>query len=447
VIDRDQQIAARLRRGVATAVELQRGVAASQPSISRALGRLGDGVVRIGRSRGTRYALRRSLPGAGDRWPVYRIDAAGRPSPAGHLHAICPDGFWFDASSAGPAEATEHGLPWFLQDLRPQGFIGRTLPQRFPDLGLPERSADWNDDQVLAYLVRRGDDTVGNLIVGEESLARHLQSCLAPPMPIAPHARAEAFAELARLAAAGAPPGSSAGGEQPKFGAVVTRDGEPCHVLVKFAPEGSDPVARRWSDLLICEQLALAAWSGHAGVATGVELVMCGQRAFLESRRFDRIGVRGRRGVVSLAALDDAFLGRRRSWSDSAQALATLGHVGAGDVETIRRAAAFGRVIANTDMHFGNLSFFHEPGGAFALAPLYDMLPMRYAPTAADPYPDTPMPAPTPAADDLPHWPATLRLGCAFWQSVAAHPAITPAFATLAERNAAVIERQFALFA
>jgi hypothetical protein len=390
--------------------------------------------------------LRRTLPGAGERWPVFVIDASGRPSLAGRLHAIYPAGFWFDAGMTGSAVLTEHGLPWFLQDLRPQGFIGRTIPHRHPELGLPERIADWNDDHVLAYLARRGDDTVGNLIVGEESLARHLQHCLAPPPPIAPHDRPEAFAALARLATDGAPPGSSAGGEHPKFSAIVSKDGAPCHVLVKFAPEGSDPVARRWSDLLVCEQLALATWSGGQGVASAVELVMRDQRAFLESRRFDRIGAQGRRGVVSLAALDDAFLGRRRSWSDSAGALGALGDLGLDDVETVRRAAAFGRVIANTDMHFGNLSFFGEPGGAFALAPLYDMLPMRYAPTAIDPLPDAPMPAPSPAADDLPHWPATLRLGCAFWQSVAVHPAITAGFAAIAERNAEVVERQLALF-
>lgn len=36
----------------------------------------------------------------------------------------------------------------------------------------------------------------------------------------------------------------------------------------------------------------------------------------------------------------------------------------------------FGRLIANTDMHDGNLAF--KPG--LKLAPVYDMLPMGYAP-------------------------------------------------------------------
>lgn len=43
---------------------------------------------------------------------------------------------------------------------------------------------------------------------------------------------------------------------------------------------------------------------------------------------------------------------------------------------------AFGRLIANSDMHAGNLSFYlSEP--PFALTPVYDMLPMAYAPNSA----------------------------------------------------------------
>ncbi len=42
-------------------------------------------------------------------------------------------------------------------------------------------------------------------------------------------------------------------------------------------------------------------------------------------------------------------------------------------------------MIANTDMHFGNLSLFVDSvadleKGQFTLAPCYDMLPMRYRP-------------------------------------------------------------------
>ena len=44
----------------------------------------------------------------------------------------------------------------------------------------------------------------------------------------------------------------------------------------------------------------------------------------------------------------------------------------------------FGHLIGNTDMHFGNLSLWVEPADVAAgrgrLAPVYDMLPMRWRP-------------------------------------------------------------------
>ncbi|MEX0633795.1 HipA domain-containing protein [Serratia ureilytica] len=44
---------------------------------------------------------------------------------------------------------------------------------------------------------------------------------------------------------------------------------------------------------------------------------------------------------------------------------------------------AFGRVIANSDMHQGNLSFLWITQRPVMLAPLYDMLPMAFARQAA----------------------------------------------------------------
>jgi hypothetical protein len=50
----------------------------------------------------------------------------------------------------------------------------------------------------------------------------------------------------------------------------------------------------------------------------------------------------------------------------------------------VRALGEFGRLIGNNDMHFGNLSLFVERAdiarGRFTLAPLYDMLPMRWRP-------------------------------------------------------------------
>ncbi|MGK7521002.1 HipA domain-containing protein, partial [Salmonella enterica] len=50
--------------------------------------------------------------------------------------------------------------------------------------------------------------------------------------------------------------------------------------------------------------------------------------------------------------------------------------------QQIEKIWAFGRLIANSDMHAGNLSFYYSDA-PMALAPVYDMLPMAYAPAAS----------------------------------------------------------------
>ena len=46
----------------------------------------------------------------------------------------------------------------------------------------------------------------------------------------------------------------------------------------------------------------------------------------------------------------------------------------------MRLIHTFGSLIANTDRHFGNLALFDRYDGHFSLAPVYDMLPMLFAP-------------------------------------------------------------------
>jgi hypothetical protein len=50
------------------------------------------------------------------------------------------------------------------------------------------------------------------------------------------------------------------------------------------------------------------------------------------------------------------------------------------DLEEIRLPDRFGALIANTERHFGNITFFYDFDGPFALAPVYDMVPMLFAP-------------------------------------------------------------------
>jgi hypothetical protein len=428
-----------LGRGVATSLELQRELGISQPTLSRAFSELGDRIVRIGKGRSSRYGVRRDLPQIGSSWPIFSIGEDGRASVLGRLHALARDQYWFNA------EADEHsyvsdGLPYFLQDLWPQGFIGRTVPRRFPELALPERITDWNDAHVLTYLCQRGEDCVGNLMVGDESLQRFLRQFHPERSLLSTAQRSREYPKLAAAAIAGTAPGSSAGGEHPKFTTSLRSGKRIRHALVKFSPIGGDAVSQRWADLLVSEHLAAKILRQAELTSPSTELFSIDGRMFLEAERFDRTGTRGRVGVISLAAVSDHYIGRRENWIDAATTLGRLGRISANDVDMIRRLATFGGLIGNADMHFGNLSFYFDLNRPLSLAPIYDMLPMLYAPVTGDQLPERAFDPPLPSAETLHVWPQMANLAMQYWRSVASHELVSAEFSEQAQRNVATIE-------
>ena len=181
------------------------------------------------------------------------------------------------------------GLPPFAWDMSPQGYIGRNFSRRYPELDLPPRVSDWNDDQRRFALARRGEDCVGNLIIGDESFNRFLAS-------VPPRVGRDEYPEYARRSLEEMA-GSSAGGEQPKF--AVYSEGR--HVLVKVASGEAGHATQRWKDLLVCERIALELLRA-AGVPAAVAHLFNIQGArFLEVERFDRVGERGtQRAVIPL---------------------------------------------------------------------------------------------------------------------------------------------------
>jgi hypothetical protein len=216
--------------------------------------------------------------------------------------------------------------------------------------------------------------------------------------PTAPMARVPVLSDARRIGAAldalaqdvarSLPAGSSAGGEQPKF-PVLLDSGE--HVLLKFTPPRATPFGERWHDLLHAEALAadVLAWHG-VPVAAG-RIVESAQRTFLLSPRIDRIGAVGRRHAVDIGAVHDAFVpGAYSHWAATCEALVRQGRLEAGADDQARALLEFGRLIGNSDMHAGNLSLFIDleglasrgvsATGRFRLAPVYDMLPMRWRP-------------------------------------------------------------------
>ena len=227
----------------------------------------------------------------------------------------------------------------------------------------------------------------GNLLIGAISRDKFIN--MPEPQPITSANKATAYASLAISAAEGNSPGSSAGGEQPKFTAYTESVGAARHVIVKFSEQQVGPNSARWRDLLLAEHMALETLR-QANIAAAQSFIYDhqGQR-FLEVERFDRVGPLGRQAVMSLAALDAEFVGlATQPWPVISKSLAKQGVITPDAAEVTEILWAFGALIGNSDMHHGNLSFVSEHGRPYALAPAYDMTPMSFSPTSSGRLPD-----------------------------------------------------------
>jgi hypothetical protein len=332
------------------------------------------------------------------RFPLFGVTEDGTARSAGELITlVARQTVWM------PAGTMSSGLPIALADARPSGFLGRHFAAIHADLRLPARLADWSDHHTLIAMSRRGEDLTGNLIVGDESFARWqaLESVVKTRHD---------YAELAEATIAGHPPGSSAGGERPKFGVLV--DGR--HMLVKFAARGGagDVVARRWCDLLVLEALALNVVSSRGISAAHTNVVETPSHCFLESERFDRVGVRGRIAVVSLAAVHDD---PADSWARAVVRLREAGRLADEDARGVRWLDAFGALIGNTDRHQYNVVFFAE-GSRLRLAPAFDQVSMLYAPSADGQVPSRIFALPHATGDTLDVWDDARMAAREFWQ-------------------------------
>lgn len=375
-----------LAQGPLKVKQLVEKLGLSQPTVSRALAALGDKVVRFGAGPSIQYALRDTARGLGD-VPIYRVSADGSVGQLGTLIPVRPDGFVMVQSADGKTLHSE-SIPWWLYDMRPQGYLGRTYAARHAAvLGLPSQLNDWSDTHALRALLAHGHDAIGNLLLGDAARERFLSIDALSALPMA--SKPERYIRLAEEASRGELPGSSAGGEQPKFLAYAETADGPRHVIVKFSVPENNPVAERWRDLLLAEHLALNTLNDAqiSAVKTSV-LDFAGQR-FLEAARFDRVGALGRRGLFSMAALDAEFVGAGKGWVGIAQALAKAKYIEPAAAQAVALLQAFGTLIGNTDMHTGNLSFVTEEGRPYALAPAYDMLPMAFAPKSGGAIPES----------------------------------------------------------
>ncbi len=428
-----------LESGAKSSRELQNALGISQPQVSRLINSLGSKVLRLGRGKSTLYAHARDIWGYGNEFPVYRVTETGDIESIGTLFTLQGNQYWW-FPVAGTGELFDK-LPWFIQDLRPDGFMGRAFAHRIgPQLRLPDLLQYWTGDHVLVALSTRGEDLMGNIIVGQESLGRYLEMTRQPCEAISINDRSGVYSRFVESALEGNPPGSSAAGEQPKFAALVEDNGELRHVLVKFSPLITTPVGRRWADLIVCEHIALDLIRERGIDSASSQLLETGDRYLLEVNRFDRQGRFGRLPMLSLFTIDAEFFGHLDNWIAAASRLENNAMLSIEDAANLRWLSVFSSLIANTDQHFGNISLIMEDvRPRFSLAPAYDILPMLYRPQEDDVPTRTFSPGIEIASQALDLFPDALDWAVRFWEEAAGDHRITEDFREICRENLGIV--------
>ena len=413
--------------------EIQQHLGVSQATVSRLLSRAGDRVIRIGRGSSTRYAASSPVFGTTPSVPLFTVNTTGVISQVATLRSLSSGQYLVETGPDAPywlrGEAGTglfDSLPYFLYDLCPSGFLGRQVARELASMwGSPPDPRLWQDEHIGQFLMRRGDDLPGALLVGEamanmaRQLPRNLESVGARDYPW-----------LAKRSLGDEVVGSSAAGEQPKF-AVRHHDRGP--VIVKFSPAANTAEARRWRDLLRAEHQALELLGEHGIPVVEATLHLLERRLFLESQRFDRHGGHGRSASMSLTMVDAEFAGLGHGWTHVADTLHRRGLLDSVSLERIAWAEAFGAWIGNTDMHLGNISL--SPGElGFELLPLYDMLPMAFAPTRGE-LPELELHPPLRTDLNQHTWAQAGEAAAAYWSRLAKDRNLSRRFRAVARRH------------
>jgi len=429
----------------------------SRATMMRMVKGLGDQIVMGGAARRSCYAARRPVRGNSQPLTLFQIDEQGRGSQVATLDPIYPNGCLLKSNEAFEWPLTLDmkdgwypGLPYPLDDMRPQGFLGRHFARVHASMfQVPEDPTRWSEDDVLAVLSILGSDTPGNLILGEPAYRRYLQRVQEGYLPINEEQVLTSYRNQANQALEHGVATSSAGGEFPKFTTCRFLDGKPLHVIVKFSGNDQTPVVTRWADLLVCEHIALKTISEFLLCSASQSAILqTGHRTFLEVQRFDRLGEFGRSAVCSWAAIEAAMFGIAGvSWIVGGQRLLKEGLISATTLQQISLLWHFGKLIGNTDMHEGNLSF--KPSstkGMLELAPAYDMLPMLYAPVRGVELPKRTFTPELALPQEAANWCIAAKAAQQFWMSAANDKRISKEFRISCRENGLVLAtalRQF----
>jgi len=442
------QVLEMLRKRPGTkAPELASATGLSQPTISRILKEYATTVIGAGRGPRRRYFARRELRGRRGSFPVYAVNASGQVEQASMLELVAPAGSLMDMTGwqwpvdAEFADGVWPGLPYPLQDMRPQGFLGRSFAENaYRELQVSNRPDDWSDDDVVHILSLRGADTAGNLIVGDAALQRWLDHKAGALDLIAERDLTARYLEMADKARSLGAQGSSAAGEFPKFTAIRSLNGcHTPHVIVKFSGDEESGTVRRWKDLLVCEHLAIQHARGMGLEAARTRVLDLAGRRMLEVERFDRHGPYGRSPLCTLETIDTSMIASASPvWTDIALQMGARGWISGKTERLVRRLWLYGQLLGNSDMHNGNLSFVPQ-SGTFKLAPVYDMLPMMYAPLGGGELPNVRYAPNLPLPALKEEWRLASTAALAFWDEAARDSRISDQFRDICSMNHTIL--------
>ncbi len=426
-------------KGAVSSLDIQTGLGFNQPKISRLIKQAGTRIIRIGHARTAKYAISRPVLGHKGSIPVYTVDEKGQPQHLFNLHGLGGGQCYVETEentpwlNANAGNGVFEGLPYFVDDLRPQGFLGRKAATHYAKrFGFPETLDYWSESQIGTYLLKDGHNLPGNLILGDIALQAFQRD-----IPGTITDRETSYPNRASSILNNWQEGSSTGGEHQKFIAHTHDKG---HVIVKFSPAGNTIEAQRWQDLLICEYHALNTMRQAKKNAAKTERYKFDGRIFLESQRFDRTTETGRVSMISLSAIDNEFIGSGGSWTQVSLQLYKKKLITENDHRTCVWNDFYGQWTGNNDRHLGNLSMT-TTGNGFKLLPSYDMLPMIYAPERGEIIErslNTPI---KPMKQYIDLWHESAEIACIFWRNIEEDKMISNHFRKKARDNIITIKR------
>ncbi len=443
------------REGPLSAPDAARLLGVDPITIKRQAAAVGADVLVVGRGKNTRYARPApSITGAAQ-WPLFWVADDGTVTEFALASHLQPDVLHVYGSGVGLGIniTTPRDLPWFMTPLKLRGYLGRASRSRLGAVttdwdAQPER---WSLAQQLFAAQSAVLDHAGAILLGEAAVNAWQSTQRTPPQRDEAGTLATLYDNLADEATQGRVAGSSADGEQPKFSTrLIDVSGRVRDVLVKFSPPRGTPFGERWNDLLHAEAIACDVLREHGFATPESRIVVSSKRTYFESTRIDRVsGLQavslGRRHLLPLASVHAAFVaGAPQSWPNTIARLAAQKRIAFDALATTQTLYAFGQLIGNTDMHFGNLGVIVDTPqaitkGRMTLAPCYDMLPMRFAP---GPHSDIEF---TAFSNELsavlpPPIAATARaLANAFWQRVSRADAVSEGWRRFAQERSIVV--------